>query len=235
MGDFVLVHGSWQGAWCWDRVAPHLEALGHRVHAVELPGARDGTPLGAVTLSRCSRAIKTVASRCERPVVVAHGVSGAALSLAAERRPEIFGRLVYLAAFLPAGSGVVLDTLGRCESGTRTVPFSLTGDGGWTIDSRAAPDLFFHDCPPDEARAMTECLVPDAVLPAVTEVAVTATRFHSVPRAYIECTRDRVVPAELQRLMCHEVPCAPVVSIDSGHSPFVSVPDVLAKELDRLA
>ena len=31
MKNFVLVHGSWYGAWCWERVAEGLRAAGHRV------------------------------------------------------------------------------------------------------------------------------------------------------------------------------------------------------------
>src|SRR5688572_8963678 len=38
MADFVLVHGAWHGAWCWQRIMPLLTAAGHRVHAVTLTG-----------------------------------------------------------------------------------------------------------------------------------------------------------------------------------------------------
>ena len=38
---FVLVHGSWQGAWSWDGVRDHLRARGHRVIAPALPGTVD--------------------------------------------------------------------------------------------------------------------------------------------------------------------------------------------------
>ena len=33
----VLVHGAWHGAWCWERLVPELEVLGHRTVAVDLP------------------------------------------------------------------------------------------------------------------------------------------------------------------------------------------------------
>lgn len=36
MAAFVLVHGSWHGAWCWRRFAPLLQAAGHAVHAPTL-------------------------------------------------------------------------------------------------------------------------------------------------------------------------------------------------------
>ena len=37
MATFCLVHGAWHGAWCWERLIPELEALGHSAVAVDLP------------------------------------------------------------------------------------------------------------------------------------------------------------------------------------------------------
>src|SRR5215467_7256192 len=38
---FVLVHGSWQGAWSWDGVRDRLRVHGHRVITPALPGRGD--------------------------------------------------------------------------------------------------------------------------------------------------------------------------------------------------
>ena len=38
MANFLLVHGAWHGAWCWQRVLPGLVLAGHRAHAVTLTG-----------------------------------------------------------------------------------------------------------------------------------------------------------------------------------------------------
>src|SRR5688572_3228602 len=35
---FVLVHGAWHGAWCWERIVPLLREQGHEVTAVDLQG-----------------------------------------------------------------------------------------------------------------------------------------------------------------------------------------------------
>jgi len=53
MTTFVLVHGASHGSWCWDKVVPLLEAQGHDVVAVDLPGNTYGEfdiPPGQVTL-----------------------------------------------------------------------------------------------------------------------------------------------------------------------------------------
>nr|MBS9408465.1 alpha/beta fold hydrolase [Streptococcus oralis] len=45
MSTYVLVHGAWQGEWAWELVKPQLEALGHTVITLDLPGSgKDMTP-----------------------------------------------------------------------------------------------------------------------------------------------------------------------------------------------
>ncbi|MGY8957303.1 MAG: alpha/beta fold hydrolase, partial [Alphaproteobacteria bacterium] len=52
MATFLLIHGAWQGAWAWQRLAPLLEAAGHTAVAVDLPGdgSDDTTPENVTTM-----------------------------------------------------------------------------------------------------------------------------------------------------------------------------------------
>ena len=59
--------------------------------------------------------------------------------------------------------------------------------------------------------------------------------FGSVPRAYIECLRDKAVSIELQRLMQADLPCRFVRTLDCDHSPFYSAPTDLVEVLCQLA
>ena len=43
MATFGLVHGAGHGAWCWERLVPILETLGHRAFAMDLPCELDGS------------------------------------------------------------------------------------------------------------------------------------------------------------------------------------------------
>ena len=43
---FVLVHGAYHGAWCWDMLRTELEAKGHDTSAVDLPNADPGAGPG---------------------------------------------------------------------------------------------------------------------------------------------------------------------------------------------
>ena len=56
MARFVLVHGAFGGAWCWEPVTGPLEAAGHTVEAIDLPGGGDDeTPVADVTLESLRR------------------------------------------------------------------------------------------------------------------------------------------------------------------------------------
>src|SRR5690242_8929821 len=98
MSRFVLVHGAWHGAWCWDKVVPLLEIKGHSAHAIDLPGhGRDLTPTAEVTLERyVERVCQALVAEPEPAVLVGHSMSGMVITQAAERCPEHIQMLVYL-------------------------------------------------------------------------------------------------------------------------------------------
>ncbi len=44
MSTYVLIHGSWHGAWCWYKIIPLLAQAGHTAIVLDLPGhGRDWT------------------------------------------------------------------------------------------------------------------------------------------------------------------------------------------------
>jgi pimeloyl-ACP methyl ester carboxylesterase len=69
--DYVLIPGATGRAWYWHRVVPLLEAAGHRVISVELPGDDDTKGLADYAEAACEAARTTT-----RPVVVAASLGG---------------------------------------------------------------------------------------------------------------------------------------------------------------
>ena len=102
MSTFVLIHGSWHGAWCWYKVIPRLERAGHRVIAPDLPSlGKDKTPISRVSLRLWTESVCQVLDAETEPVVlVGHSRGGMVISEVAESRPEKIKTLVYLCAFL---------------------------------------------------------------------------------------------------------------------------------------
>ena len=114
MSTYLLSHGAWQGAWCWRKVIPLLEANGHTVLAPDLPGhGDDTTPPATVTLKSYADHICQIAGAQSEPVIlVGHSMGGVAITQAAEDCSKQIGALVYMCAYLPR-NGDSLTTWGQ--------------------------------------------------------------------------------------------------------------------------
>jgi pimeloyl-ACP methyl ester carboxylesterase len=123
---FVLVHGGWHNRSVWDNVAPILEAQGHAVLTLDLPGAGANTiapkslsvrpfdlaafatepsPIAGITQDERTQAVvalvKEGASLSDGKVIlVGHSAGGMTISAVAERVPELLAAIVYLAGFM---------------------------------------------------------------------------------------------------------------------------------------
>jgi pimeloyl-ACP methyl ester carboxylesterase len=106
MPPFVLVHGAWNGGWCWDRVRPPLEAAGHRVFTPTLTGLgerahlRDPLPTLETHVQDVMGLIE--AEALEDVVLVGHSWGGMVTTAVADRTKPKLRRLVYLDAAVPA-------------------------------------------------------------------------------------------------------------------------------------
>jgi pimeloyl-ACP methyl ester carboxylesterase len=231
MTTFVLVHGSWHGRWCWHRVVPELEALGHQVLAPDLPGhGDDATPVAKLTLAAYAKCIASVVRSVAEPVVlVGHSFGGIVISQAAEIVPERISRLVYLTAFLPA-NGQSLSRLATADSNNPVATSSVISADQQLIslDLSRVRELLYADCPDSDVLLARQRLCAEPIAPFVTPVLITAARAGSIPRSYIECLNDIAIPLWFQRQMQAGMPCDPVWALPTGHSPFFAAPAGLA-------
>jgi pimeloyl-ACP methyl ester carboxylesterase len=228
---FILVHGAWHGAWCWHKLTPLLEAHGARVITPDLPSmGADVTPASEVTLESWAQAVVPLLEpRC---VLVGHSLGGAVISRVAELAPERLRTLVYLSAYLlPAGATVA--GMARADTESLIAPNMIPVLRGVTCALRdeVIADTFFGACSPEDREYAMERIDPQPLKPLVTPLEVSAARFGSVPRAYVETMRDRAVSLVAQRRMQAKLPCAPVFTLDGDHSPFLSQPEALARIL----
>ena len=235
MAEFILVHGSWHGAWCWNEVVRRLEERGHTVAAIDLPGhGQDRTPPEAVTLENYLACIGQAIDCPRRPILVGHSMGGL-IGPVAERVPERVRALIFVSALLPPGGSSMMDLVSGFDP-------RYLAQLEWAPDRRTARlslagvrDFFYNCCPANVAETAFPLLTPEPAAPFETRIPITGADSDTVPRYYVECLRDRVVPIALQRAMCAGARIQGVYSLDTDHAPFFSAPERLAAILDEIA
>lgn len=235
MSTFVLIHGSWHGGWCWDKVKPLLEKESHQVIAPDLPGhGQDKTPVTDITLQQFVERVAEVLDAQSEPVIlVGHSMGGIVITQTAEARPDKIKTLVYLTAFLPR-NGESLLQLAQQDTETLILPNLIINEeqGYHSVKEEAIREVFYQDCSDEDVARAKSLLVPEeALAPVATPVQTSDENYGRIPRVYIECLRDQTIGPSLQKQMYTATPCQKILSLDTSHSPFLSAPEALAGHL----
>ena len=209
---------------------------GH-VEAVDLPGHGANTlPVAECTLDAyVARAIEALERAPEPAVLVGHSLGGITVAQAAEQRPDLVRKAVFLAAYMPRDgeSGYGLARLDTASEITPDCCVRRASDGLLDLLPERIRDAMYDGCPEALTDAAVDRLGPEPLQPMGAQVRLTVERFGSVERVYALCLRDRIVTPTLQRQLVAAQPCR-VVELDAGHSPFLSIPGELAALLARV-
>jgi len=240
MARFVLVHGAFGGAWCWEPVTPLLEAAGHTVETLDLPGGgEDQTPVEEITLASCAeRVCDVLESSGEEAVLVGHSMGGVVITQAAALSPGSVDSLVYVCAFMPSNGQSLLDLTQLPEGAGDMVQENIVVTGEPPVaelPEEATHLAIYNCCTPEQAAWAIAHRRPQAVAPFATPVAIDDEALDAVPRSYVLTLQDHSIPPALQRRMIAEHPCWRVVELDTDHAPYLSATAELAAALNELA
>ncbi|HFK1706653.1 MULTISPECIES: alpha/beta fold hydrolase [unclassified Bacillus (in: firmicutes)] len=235
MSTYVLVHGAWQGEWAWDLVKPQLEAFGHTVITLDLPGSgKDTTPSQNITLDSYVNAVTTIINQQnEKVILVGHSMGGIVITQTAELIPNKIDKLVYLCAFLPQNG----ESLGSKLDGEAGPQFSINEND---ITAELIPELIeqtFLNATEDGSikGASFNQMRPQPLGPFQKELKISEENFGTVNRIYIETTLDRAIPIDFQRRMNTETTCTKIITLEADHSPFFSKTAELVSHLHELS
>ena len=234
MSHYILVHGAWEEARAWASVTPILKARGHQVTAINLPGhGPNVAPISEMTMDNYIDAVVADVEKAAQPVIlVAHSMTGSVVSQVTERIPEKIERLVYVAAFLLADGGTVLEAM-QSDNGEFLPNIVFSDDETFaTLPEETLRSAGFHDV--DEKvikHALSLVVEKQATEPFMAKVTVSDANFGSVPKTYIRTTLDKVTTPALQDRMIANWEVETVHNLEAGHFPNFSVPGKLAQLL----
>lgn len=232
MSTYVLIHGAWHGAWCWERITPLLEEMGHQVHAVDLPAhGADQTPIDQVNVKVYTDKVCSVLDEMDEPVImVGHSMGGIVISEAAEQRPEKVKSLVYVSAFLLKNDQSI-DDLKHLDPEVAASSF-VTSDGiAFSVKEDKIKPLFYSNTSNEDIERAVPLLQPENFLVVSSTKLNLSDRYNNIPRYFVECLLDAAIPHPFQRKMYTESPCKKVFTINTDHSPFYSAPEELTSIL----
>lgn len=229
---YILVHGSWHGPWCWEKLVPFLKQNNHTVECVDLPGYEEKGALSKITYQDYYDHLKKVVLGCnEPPVLVSHSMSGIIAGPLSDEIGEGIQHTFFISAFLPAYGESLLDVALRYDQSA--IPSILEVDPVRKVhilDPKGAKKALYDDCSLDVQDWAVKQLRPQPYTPLETPLEWKDSFKRNDQRTYIICELDRDIEPRAQRDMLLKHP-SKVISMQCGHFPFLSQPEKLAEIL----
>jgi pimeloyl-ACP methyl ester carboxylesterase len=228
MSDFVLVHGAWHGAWCWQRVLPALWRAGHRAFPVSLTGVGERALAlsPAITLATHIQDVVAVldAEELVGCVLVGHSYGGMVITGAAEERPDRIGRLVYLDAVVPL-SGEAWSA--RHPPETQRERRERIADHG----QLPVPDPAVYGLTGPDREWVARRLTPQPGGVYDSPLTFDESRWRELPRTFIDCQDPALATMAGMRQRVQGQPGWTVVALPTGHDAMISAPELLVEVL----
>jgi len=229
---FVLVHGAWQSAYVWSAIKASLEKKGNKVTVVELPAhGADNTPAASVSInSYRDKIISTIGNLTGKVILVGHSMGGVVVSAVAEKIPERIEKLVFIGAFVPQDGQSLLDLAFQDKNsllGPNLIPSAdqLTLD----VNKDKLTDIFCQDASESIKKLVTTNYKPEPAIPFADKIKLSAAAFGSVNKYYVFTSKDQAISLELQKQMANAASITKTYTVDTGHSPFLSMPEKVSE------
>jgi len=224
MATFVLVHGSYQGGWIWQRVAKRLRAAGHEVYNPSLDGCaerRQQVRPGIDATSQGEEIADLLFFEDLHDVVLVGTSSGGMVTCrAAELARDRIGRVVLADALSLMNGERISDFVKR----TGAVTTGLT-TGPSPEDAR---NRMFASLDPATLEWALARYTPHPIAAMQEPVQLDSFWTQRWDATVIWCKRSVNPPAAHQRRAADELK-ARWFELDTGHYPMLTEPEALAR------
>ena len=234
----VLVHGAFSNGQVWGYVAGKLQAAGHPVVTVDLPG-RAGAPMAPdqVSLELYRDTVVQALNGVSGPaILVGHSFGGIVIAAAAEQAPEKIKTLVFVAAYLPH-DGDSLVSMAQQDPDAKIGPHLQINkeQGVAVVEYSARAELFANDGPAPLKAKLPDLILDEPLVPLVSAVHVTDARFGQVDKVYVHTSLDQVISPAFQAKMVASTPVRSEYTLQTGHLPFLTDVEGLANAIRAAA
>jgi pimeloyl-ACP methyl ester carboxylesterase len=229
MSNFVLIHGSMHGSWCWRDLVPELERRGHSAITPELPC--DEVTAGLTEYAAAVEACLEGIHERDDVVWVGHSLGSRTIPVVASRRP---GSTMIFLCSVPTGSGPVDSAAfaGMVTADYADAEVEERPDGLRRMRPQSAKHVFFHDCEDATADWAARRLRWQGPKPLTEAAPIDA--WPDAPMHVVLTREDRAVRLEWAREEASRwLDGRDPVLLPGGHSPFFSQPELLADTLVR--
>jgi pimeloyl-ACP methyl ester carboxylesterase len=227
--DIILIPGFWLRASAWDDAVPALEAAGHTIHALTLPGKESASAdrHGIGLRDHVDAVVATIDEVGGPVVLVGHSGGGAIAHGAADARVDQVTRVVYVDSF-PLGDGGAVNPDLPVVNGEVPLP-------DWSVFE--ADDLIDLT---DELRGQfRRVAVPEPLGVTSDKQVLGDERRYDIPATIIAC---EFTPEQMQSWMAggegmlaelSKVKDVSYISLPTGHWPMFTRPAELGEALVR--
>lgn len=230
---YVLVHGSWHGAWSFAQTKAALEASGAVVVTFDLPGhGDDKTEIPEVTLdAHVEKVIEEINRINNKVILVGHSLAGFVNTKVAESIPDKIEKLIFISAMIPNNDKTVFDILSEDKESQLLQNLIFAEDKSWaTVNEETLVNVVYNGATKDQINAAAPKLVHEATQPFFVPVTTTA-NFKQIPKAYIICTKDKIISQNAQQHLIDVCKIETKLSINTGHVPQIESPIKLANTI----
>lgn len=228
-GTFLLVHGAWNGSWCYQQVAQLLREQGHRVFTVTLSGLAERSNLVSPDID-LSTHVQDVVNAVEWEelndfVLVGHSYGGMVITAAAEQIWRKVSAIVYLDAFIPQSGQALAELNG--DGARAAMEQRALANGGYLPP---IPAKVFAIEERNQARVDAKCTKQPAK--TFLERVPVASAYARIPKKmYLRAARFKHPGFDRIMATLQTNPAWAVQSWDVGHSMMVDVPERTARYL----
>lgn len=231
----VLVHGALLTSSSWAPVQSYLQNKGYNVVTVDMPGrVNDGIKPGDATLTAAADKVCKVVKLQEGPVMLAaHSQGGAIITQATKYCGANIKALVYITAVIPLPGEKAFDLFSETDNHNFDLVAPIDEKSGLAMPNLTAPihQIFMADASDADAKRAINDMVAEPIILGDARLDYDAAAFANIPKFYVKTSKDLIIsPATQDKYMKRQRFVSTTV-FDTGHSPFVSQPHLLAQEL----